>query len=424
MSQTLVPTSGGLVTPVTSLSSPTPHTLSGVYRDVRGLYSRPTEWVPGGRPIYRRLPSTSQTYQVDFFNVIPATNTAVGTSIEEVGYVFVPWGESINGPTSVEVVAAEGNKTLLIKGGNLVWKYGKTQVIPTIVDLEILDIVSGSYDISYQLIYDDSPVLNTYEVTDYLLSGFPLTITASTDSVTGWRYPAVNAFLESPSKMWKNYDSYYPLFAQPSNSFIQWVSTYSSSYTKVTLRAPSSTILTGTATLYAVEGTTSTSISTVEVSSDAVGNYFEFTIPATSATGWKVEFSSTDVSIAEILVSGVISLLTPPAGPVPRASLVMYPRDTSPPVIENSQGETIPAVYVRLANVDINSEYEIIALRDQREIIHRDYVPVADWLTAPFDETLISLYEQVDTYSPSWMSPPTALKFEYDELSSESIEVT
>jgi len=414
MSQQLVPTNGGITPEVqTTLRTSRINLLSAQYIEANILESRPTEWVLGGRPIYRRLPAISETYQIDFFNIVPESNRGPNY-IEEVGYVFVPWGESDLSPSSVRVSVSESKGDLLISSGNLVWKQGKTFVYPAIVNLEVLEVLNGRYDLAYKLIFNDEPLPFQYSVTDFALTGLPLTITASTDSITGWRYPAVNAFLNTTALNWSTEDSYYPSFAQPTSSYIQWESVLAQSYESITLRCPTGTAYTGTATLYYVNGGVLSEVTTTAVSSDTTGQYF--TLPVTSQvlqTGWRVEFSSAKISIQSITVSGVITLLKKPSVPVPRASLVLYPSGTLP------VGET----FCSLAEITVNNDYQVIKLRDTREVIRRDYTPVSDWLTKPFDTDLINLYEEVSIYPITWMNPPTAMKQEYARLTQYQVIV-
>jgi hypothetical protein len=429
MSQLLTPQNGGFVPEVqTTTAQSRLNVLSPQYIEANNLQSRPTEWNPAGRPIYRRLPAVSETYQIDFFNLVTESNltgnTSVRKGITKVGYVYVPWGASINGPVSVEVVKGEGDQTLLIKAGVLVWEYGKTEVLPTIINTRILDVGSGKYDIAYQLIYDDAPFAQLYSVTDFALAGQPMDIVSSTDSVIGWRYPAENAFLNSDTRRWSNEDSFFPAAAQPATAFLQWASEYTSAYSSITLRCPSGTAYDGTATLYYVNESALEEASTVPVSVDTTGQYFQFDIAEpTFSAGWRVEFSSPKVSIQSTVVSGTLTLLEPVSAPSPRAVLVMYPAGTLPKTVENSQGEVIPATYVTLAEVDFGNNYNILDINDTRTIIHRDYVPVADWLTVPFDSDLIDLYEQVSEYSKLWMSPPLCMKQEYENLKTDQITV-
>lgn len=429
MSQQLTPVNGGIIPQIqTTTAQARLNVLSPQYVEVRGLQSRPTEWIPRGRPIYRRLPATAETYQVDFFNVVNESNitgnTFVGDAIEEVGYVYLPYGFSINGPFSTEVVASDSKQDLLIKSGVIVWKYGKVEVLPTIANMEVLDIGSGKYDVAYQLIYDDSPTPHLYEVSDFALTGIPLNITASTDSVIGWRYPAINAFLNTFDNFWANEDTYFPTYAQPSTAYIQWEAELTQAYKKLVLRCPAGTAYSGTATLSYVNGSVLTPVGTVSVSSDTQGQYFQFDVETPDLqTGWNVTFSSATVSIQSITITGAITLLEPQSGLSPRAALAMYSAGTLPKTVINSQGKEILAVYCKLAEVDVNANYKITRIQDTRSIIHRDYTPVADWLTAPFDEDLINLYEQVSEYAPLWMAPPTCMDQEYSKLTLDQIVV-
>lgn len=423
MSQQLTPVNGG-VTPQNQTTTLTPrlNVLSPQYIGVNNLQSRPTEWVPDGRPIYRRLPATAETYQVDFFNVV---NEGVGGyRTEEIGGIFVPWLLSESGPETVEVVASENKQNLLIKGGDIIWRYGKNKVLPTIVNLEVLDVFSGKYDIAYQLVYDDSPIPKLYEVEDFILTGLPLDITSSTDSVVGWRYPAVNAFLNTFDNFWANKDTFFASYAQPTTAFLQWTSELTQSYKKITLRCPDSTAYTGSASLSYVNGTTLTFVETVSISLDSTGQFFEFVITEpVLQTGWNVTFSSLDISIASITVSGTLTLVEQQAALSPRATLVMYPIGTLPKTVTNAQGKEIPATYCKLAQVDVTRDYKVSRIEDTRTIFRRDYVPVADWLTVPFDQDLINLYEQVSEYDSLWMAPPSCMKQEYANLSTDQITV-
>ena len=85
MSQTLTPTNGGVVTQVatTTESQNRLKVVSPQYVVVNGLESRPTEWIPGGRPIYRRLPAASETYQINFFNVVTESNIVGNNLVTE-----------------------------------------------------------------------------------------------------------------------------------------------------------------------------------------------------------------------------------------------------------------------------------------------------------------------------------------------------
>jgi hypothetical protein len=429
MSQQLTPVNGGVTPRVqTTVASDRLNVLSPVYIDVNNLQSRPTEWVPGGRPIYRRLPAASETYQINFFNYVANSNVVSLNEniegIEKVGYVYTPYGESINGPLSTEVVVADGDKALLIKGGVVIWEYGRDEVLPTIIDVRTLDIGSGQYDLAYQLIYDDSAVPKLYSVEDFALTGQPLNVTSSTDSVTGWRYPAINAFLNAPPLRWSNEDSFFQSCVQPSDAFLQWVSPQTAAYSEIILRLPTGSAYSGTATLSYVNEATLTTVSTIDVSSDSNGQFFQFVIDSpVLQTGWNITFSSPTVSVQSITVSGLLTILEKPSAPAPLSRLVMYPVGLLPKTVTIGSGDEVLATYCRLAIVDIGSSFNVLRVEDQRTIIHRDFVPVADWLTLPFDENLIYFYNQAKTYPQNWMNPSTCLEQEYVALESKGITV-
>jgi hypothetical protein len=429
MSQQLNPTNGGVVPEVqTTVTQQSLNVLSEQFVDVNNLRNRNTEWSADGRPIYRRLPAVSERYQVNFFNLVSESNVLSSNKtlegIEKVGYVYTPYGSSINGPTSAEVIASSTNKVILVKSGVILWEYGKTEVLPTLIDLEVLEVLSGKYTVAYQLIYSDDPIPKLYEVEDFSLAGIPMEITSSSDSTVGWRLSPVNAFITNTSLSWSNEDSYFPPYAQPSEAFLQWQVEYAQAYTKVVLRCPPGTAYDGTATLSYVESTDLISVSTVPVKRDSTSQYFEFLVESPEyQTSWNVTFSSPKVSIQSVFVSGSLTLLESQAAPSPRASLVMYPENSMPVFSVNAEGEKVPITYCILANVDVNSDFEITNVEDLRTIIHRDYEPVADWLTKPFDSDLINLYEQVLNYPTLWMKPSSCMGQEYVGLEKYQVQV-
>lgn len=406
---------GGVEQVVTTSSAQGSTTLSPQYIIAKSLQPRPTEWVPAGRPIYRRLPAISETYQIDFFNIVSTPNTAAAATLEDIGYVYVPWTENSEGPTSIKVSPSTNNRDLLIRGGKIIWKYGGTEVYPTILNMEELEIGSGRYFLGYELLFDDSPVQKIYGVEDFALTGLPLTITSSTDNIVGWRYPVVNAFLNTSDLFWQSKDTYFPSYAQPTSSEIKWESDLGHAYSKIVMRCPTGSTSTATAELFFVtpDGVELPQM-TVSPSVDTTGQYYEFTFPSPSFNkGWKVVWSSLDVAIQSITVTGAITLERKPAAPSTRAALVMYPQTTPPAT----------ATYCPLAYVDVDNNFTVLAVEDIRFVTRRDYVPVADWLTKFFDDNLIDLYEQVKSYKGLWMSPPTCMKQEYAPLSDKNIVI-
>jgi hypothetical protein len=204
---------------------------------------------------------------------------------------------------------------------------------------------------------------------------------------------------------------------------LQWESDLAAAYKTILLRCPSGTAFTGTATLNYYDGTNYSFVETVSISSDSASQFFQFDLDARFQTGWQVVFSSQDVAVQSITVTGIVTLLDSQATPSTRAVLVMYPSGTLPKTVVNSVGKTIQATYCSLAVVDVLANHLIDKIEDLRYIIHRDYTPVADWLTKPFDDDLIDLYSQVSDYSTLWLAPPSCMRQEYLSLTKDQITV-
>ena len=416
MSQQQVPTNGGVTQVQTTTTTPGLAVLSKQSIALQGLESRPTEWVPGGRPIYGRLPATGETYRIDFFDTVAVPNTAAQVKYEETGYVYIPRGEGIFGPTSLEVVASDSLSDVVIKAGKVTWRYGTTSVLPTVFNLEELGFTQGTYYLGYQLIFDDSPFEALYTVSDYSLSGSPLTITSSTDVVSGWRDPAVNAFLNTTTRFWKNYDSYFPTYLQPTTAYLQWDSELPSAYSEVLLRCPANTAVTGEARLYYLNPVSSLFevVCSIPVDKDSTSQFFRLNaFDPSFQTVWRVEFDDLKVSIQSVSVTGTITQTRKPSGPKPKASLVAYPENLVPEVVVNSSGVEVRPVYCDLALVSVDSGFKVEDIRDLRSITHRDFVPISDWLTLPWDENLTNLYGQVKKYPEFWLDPDSAMRQEY-----------
>jgi hypothetical protein len=102
----------------------------------------------------------------------------------------------------------------------------------------------------------------------------------------------------------------------------------------------------------------------------------------------------------------------------------MYPENAVPKTVTNTNNVSVPATYCPLAYVDVDATFTVTDVTDLRYIIHKDYTPVADWLTSPFDEDLIDLYLQVKGYAELWMKPSDCMKQEYLGLTEDRVIVT
>jgi hypothetical protein len=193
------------------------------------------------------------------------------------------------------------------------------------------------------------------------------------------------------------------------------------------LRCPANTAITGEARLYYynIDSSAYDLVCSAAVEKDATSQYFRLNAfdPSFQKT-WKVEFDDLKVSIQSVVVTGTVTRLKRPVAPRPRASLVMYPENLVPKTVLNLNNVEVSPTYCDLALVSIAGGYVVEDIRDIRNITHRDFVPVADWLTQPWDNNLIDLYEQVKGYAGLWMGPSTLLKQEYGSLVKYDIVVT
>jgi hypothetical protein len=137
-----------------------------------------------------------------------------------------------------------------------------------------------------------------------------------------------------------------------------------------------------------------------------------------------VDFTDLNMKIQTITVSGIVTKMTKKAGASSRCALSIYPENAVPNTVTNTDGEEIPVTYCNLAFIDVGSDYLLQDIQDIRPIIHREYKPVADWLTKPFDEELIDFYEQFSGYSVLWMNPVVCMSQEYLSLELYGVELT
>lgn len=412
MSQDLTPLNNGIGEVKTTLNVDRPRVISYKAQFLRNLEPQLTEWRPEGKPIYNRLPSVSENYRIDFFED------------KGKGYVYIPYGEGIFGPRSMQVVASENDESIVIKPGNVVWEYGTSPVNATIVNCELVGLQSTRYLIGYQLYYDDAPFDAQYAVKDYSLTGYPLEITSSTDAVVGWRYPAVNAFLSSSQLLWRASDEEFPPYAQPNGAWVAWESEKPLSCYDITFRCFPNSVASGTASLYFYEGNDWVLTSETSASFDENSFFFKFELDSpTFQKKFRVEWSSSSVAINSVTVSGTLTITSRPATLTTFSSLVAYPENMVPDTFTNGDGEEVPVSICELAYVDVDETFRITNIDDVRTIVHREYKPVTEWLSRPEDEDLIDMYEQVSRYSELWMSPQNAMKHEYAKLNDKFVQL-
>lgn len=430
MSQELVPiadNSGAMGLTPTIVTAPTTFrttALSNEYKVVNKLYISPTQWIPGGRPIYRRLPAASESYQVDFF--------ADGN----IGYTLIPLGGDQFGAGSMYVAVSEDLRSLLIYDGVIVWKEGTTPVLKAIVNFEEIGLISGRFLVAYQQIYDDAPEPLPFSVTDFSLAGLDFDVLDSASFVyqsgdlpnsNAWPFPGDYAFLPAGSNLsWKNYIDIVnrvpqanagvqpgiPSEFQPLLAFLSWSSPLPWKLDNITLRTSLISNLPD-ASLYYKENGGWKLMQTTKVSQDINGFFWQFQTDNSPQNEWKVEWPDySKIEVKDITVSGIIYVNTKPSTARTRAQLSIYPTNLVPK----------DEKFCRLAIINVNS-FEIqknnrgeLLVEDIRNISNRDYEPVANWLTEYWDDRLTDIQQKVKYYAPQFIAPPTLLKTSYFDL--------
>jgi hypothetical protein len=407
--------------------------LSEQYKTVKGLKTTLTQWMPGGRPIYGRLPAASEQYQLDFF--------------EEGGrgYVLIPRGVDQFGPGSLYVNQSADRDVLLIEDGVIVWEEGTTPVYKTFVDFRQLGVLDGRYLICYQLIYDDAPEPLPFQVEDYSLAGLDFDVSDSAsksfensdDAANPWPFPGINLFATAESGLnWQNFIEVvntspgvqsgvkpgFPDYEQPLLSWVEWKSAYPWKLDKIRVRTPLvNNVPDCTLLLRSQEDPKVWDVvQTNPAVKDNEGFYWEFETDYSPQSEWRLEWpNQTKISAERLTVSGLIYIPTKPSTPRARAQLAIYPTNLVP------ESESL----CRLAIISVDN-YQIpyrpngeLFKDDIREITNKDFEPVADWLTVFWDRQLIDLWRDVKTYSPNYMTPPILLKTSYYKLEEYGIYV-
>lgn len=443
MSQQLIPVANssgavGLTTTITTTTTPDRiQAFSDQYKVSKGLYVQLTEWAPGGRPIYGRLPAASEQYQQEFF--------------EEGGrgYVFIERGGDIFGPGSLYVDQSQNREILLIQNGNIVWEQGTTPALKSFVDMRELEVADGRYLVCYQLIYDDRPEPLPFEVTDYSLGGLDFSVADSateTYSVSGdtadpWPFPGQYLFLPSSRGLqWKNYiDAVnrspssqagvkpgFSEFSQPGRAIVTWESVLPWKLDEIKVRTslkenvPPCSLYVGDADANGLDDEGWGLIQTQQPQVDSEGYYWSFNTDLIPQRKWRLEWPvGSRVNAYGLTVSGLLYLMSRPSTARAKAQLAVYPTNLVP---ENESLCRLAIISVDNFKITYKPDGELYK-DDIRQIINRDYEPIANWLTQYWDEQLIRNWEKVRTYTPGFMSPPTLLKTAYYDLEAVGINV-
>jgi hypothetical protein len=407
--------------------------FSPQYKEAKGLFVQPTQWNPVGRPIYGRLPAASEQYQLNFFEDGGR------------GYVFIPRGGDLFGPGSMYVDQSENLDVLLIENGAIVWEEGTTPVYKTFLDLREVGVEDGRYLICYQLIYDDEPQPLPFQVEDYCLAGLDFSVIDSAsksfqrseDKADPWPFPGINMFAYAEQELeWKNYIDLvnrspgaqagikpgFPDYEQPLLSWVAWESVLPWKLDTIKVR----TTLTANVPpcgLYIASEDPDEGWELVQQNPallDVEGYYWEFQTDMAPQFKWKLDWGATTrVNASKLTVSGQLYIPSKPSVPVPRAQLAIYPTNLIPKDESLCRLAIISVDNFMVATKPSGELYK----EDIREIVNRDYDPIANWLTQYWDDQLITLWAQVKAFTPGFMAPPTLLRTSYEGLELYGIDV-
>lgn len=372
--------------------------LSQNYLDVNALNPRETVWSSGGRPIYDRLPAAGEAYKRFF---------SLGS---EQGYVYIPESEGSEGPLSLRVVPSDDGKKILIMGGISLWEYGHFEHPPVYIDLEQTRLRSSKYLLAYQMAYSQDSSETYEEVQNFPINGLELLVQSNTDSLCGWRFSPENAFSSDPDLIWKSRDSTFT--NQPNEPYIRWNYERDFIIGKLEIVSPDSykTPVGSRADLYIDSEFSSSSI--IGTSGD---NHIIYLDNDVAGKTWEIRFTDENIAVQEIRMNGKFPSLYKPSTPRMIVNLVAYSAYNYP------KGDFR---YCKLAHVDIDEDYRIVGnVEDLRDKVFHPFQPVADWLTRPWDDLLMSLYSEHRGYVKGRMDPRALMSSEYSHLSKSGLDV-
>jgi hypothetical protein len=369
-----------------------PLVLSDQFIEVNNLTLRKTELSESkGRPIYDRLPSSSERYK-SWFNESP-----------EVGYVLIREEISSTGPGSLLVSGIPGGNSLLVSGGETVWEFGTISHEPVYLDLGRLGINSSQYLIAYQMQHGKNEQSVYRDVKKEVITGIPLIVKSSSDDILGWRHNPNNVFTEDNNRVWKNYDPLFP--NQPSEAFLDWQSEREIFVEELEVICPRP--LDGPPS-YAELWAEGQKVSYSQFAKDSHSYSFPISTPVVGKN-WRIDWGGgSNIEVSGIEISGKLPSIYIPSTSVMMINLVVYPLHSQP---------TDNFVYCPLATFSTDDKGKLISeVQDLRNMVYNKYEPVADWLTLPWDDMIKEMYYKSSNYPDLFMDPRRAMLHNYLNL--------
>lgn len=393
------------LSPIVAVPSANGRLNPKVYTDealeVKELQPVPTSWKwEEGRPIYDRLPSASQTYNMDF----PGQPDSV--------YVYIdPKLNNAIGPGSLQVAPLNTNASkITIQSGIMTWRWGQAPVDALAIDITTLNnglgLSDGEYQIGYLLEYAIAEVDETtltgydlYSVTDHSLATAAVSLDVSSARID---YPEYSFTTVDLAESW-----------QPNELAKAGPYSTGSSLT-FDFRSP---VVTEKFELSAQDASLATAPMATYFSENLIiwykdnevkpidGQWTSLVRTDKAYEYWRLFFWDGFVNVNQLSYSGEAYFpITRTASPI---TLVE-------PYIDDYFAD-IEQSHTRLASFTVQNG-SVGQVVDTRRVIYRKFEPVADWLTVFEDENLKKLFNQVENYAPLMMAPPTSAVGLYDEL--------
>lgn len=343
---------------------------------VKGLIPTKTPWGrEGGRPIYDRLPSGAETYQIQ--------------SPEDV-LVY------LEGNSQSLAVGAwqDSPSVLVIQSGKLTWEHDQVPIEAYAINIKALGLQDGDYQVGYYLEYAQEEFQ-----TEQVIDEDNISISRSLSLFESSK-PNINqlfqSFVEgvrwetsSDKEEWFAIDFSRPILPR---SFNFNANVEAIRPTQFSLYSSNDAIVWE----FEGSGTINQGNTSVAVNNNSPKRY------------WKFYFSGGVASFFFMGYSGqAVYPNTRPSGKISKAT----------PFIDNKFAE-LEQIGTVLGYITVKNG-QIVEAVDARRTTENSYEPVAKWLTTFQDERLKSLFEDVSNYSRRFLSPTEGLYSVYNELTQD-----
>lgn len=343
---------------------------------VKGLIPTKTPWGrEDGRPIYDRLPSGAETYQIQ-----SPDNVLVYLEGNPQSLAVGAWQESPS--------------VLVIQSGKLTWEHGQVPIEAYAVNVKALGLQDGDFQVGYYLDYVQEEFLPEQVIEEDNISlSRSLCLFESSK-------PGINQLFQnflsgvrwetsSDREEWFAIDFSRPVLPRSFN--------FSANIDPIKL------------TSYSLYSSNDAIVWEFESSGNILqGQTSVFVNRNLAKQYWKFYFSGGIAGFLSMGYSGqAVYPDTRPSGKISRAT----------PFIDNKFAE-LEQIGIVLGYITIKNG-EIIQTVDARRTTEISYEPVAKWLTTFQDERLKSLFEDVSNYSKRFLSPTEGLYALYNELNQD-----